>query len=107
MGFDLAEIMPGMTYCPVKSRSSAGSGTMENGEAWRLWAEDAGPSPEAAQTWFSKLPAEWHSTTWVTERTLTSWINTKVKRTRSAPGFLIRTRTILSIARPESSPPRG
>ena len=39
------------------------------GEAWRLWAEDAGPKQEGAQTWFSKLPAEWHSTTWVTERT--------------------------------------
>lgn len=42
----------------------------EDGEPWRLWGEDAGPRPEAAQTWFSRLPDLWHSTTWVTERTL-------------------------------------
>ncbi len=40
------------------------------GEAWRLWKEDFGPTPEASQTWFSKLPAAWHSTTWVTDRTI-------------------------------------
>lgn len=40
-----------------------------DGEAWRLWSEDAGPKQESTQTWFSKLPAEWHSTSWVTERT--------------------------------------
>ena len=40
------------------------------GEAWSLWAEDFGPPPAAAQTWFSRLPDLWHSTTWVTERTL-------------------------------------
>ena len=40
------------------------------GEAWSLWAQDSGPAPEAAQTWFSKLPDLWHSTTWVTDRTL-------------------------------------
>lgn len=42
----------------------------EEGEAWRLWAEDFGPAPAAAQTWFSRLPGLWHSTTWVTDRTL-------------------------------------
>ena len=42
----------------------------EDGEAWKLWAEDFGPKQEAAQTWFSKLPAEWHSTTWVTDQTI-------------------------------------
>ena len=41
-----------------------------SGEAWRLWAEDFGPKPAAAQTWYSRLPALWHSTTWVTDRTL-------------------------------------
>ena len=41
-----------------------------DGEAWSLWAEDTGPPPEAAQTWFSRLPELWHSTTWVTDRTL-------------------------------------
>ena len=40
------------------------------GEAWRLWAEDFGPAPGAAQTWFSKLPSLWHSTSWITDRTL-------------------------------------
>ena len=40
------------------------------GEAWKLWAEDFGPEQEGAQTWFSKLPAEWHSTKWVTDRSL-------------------------------------
>ncbi len=40
----------------------------EAGEAWRLWAEDFGPKPHASQTWFSKLPDLWHSTTWVTDR---------------------------------------
>ncbi len=40
------------------------------GEAWALWAQDLGPRCEAAQTWHSALPERWHSTTWVTERTL-------------------------------------
>jgi len=42
----------------------------EEGEAWKLWAEDFGPKLEAAQTWFSKLPESWHSTTWMTDRTI-------------------------------------
>lgn len=42
----------------------------DEGEAWRLWGEDAGPTPQAAQTWFSRLPAEWHSTSWVTQQTV-------------------------------------
>ena len=42
----------------------------EDGEAWKLWAEDFGPALDAAQTWFSKLPDLWHSTTWVTDRTV-------------------------------------
>lgn len=46
------------------------------GEAWRRWAEDLGPGQEAAQTWFSGLPAEWHSTHWVTERT-TSFLESR------------------------------
>jgi len=45
-------------------------------EAWSLWAQDARTGQtanygnDAAQTWHSALPAEWHSTTWVTERTV-------------------------------------
>ncbi len=42
----------------------------EDGEAWRLWPRNLGPEISAAQTWFSELPALWHSTNWVTERTL-------------------------------------
>ncbi len=42
----------------------------EAGEPWKLWREDFGPAPAAAQTWFSKLPDLWHSTTWVTDRAL-------------------------------------
>ena len=79
MGFDLAEIMilghwHDLLPCEEPPRGQTFERWFWNhgewGDAWRLWAEDAGPSPEAAQTWFSKLPAEWHSTTWVTERTL-------------------------------------
>ena len=40
-----------------------------SGEAWDLWSQSFEPRPSATQTWFSKLPAEWHSTTWVTEQT--------------------------------------
>jgi len=42
----------------------------ENEEAIRLWAEDLGPSPGAAQTWFSALPAGWHSSTWIADRAI-------------------------------------
>jgi len=42
----------------------------EPGEAWRLWGEEFEPSMSASQTWHSKLPAAWHSTTWVTDRTV-------------------------------------
>lgn len=38
--------------------------------AWELWAQDLGPATGgAAQTWYSALPAAWHSTSWVTDRT--------------------------------------
>ncbi len=79
MGFDLAKIMilghwHDLLPCEEPPRGQTFErwfwGHGKPGEAWRLWAEDAGPTPEAAQTWFSKLPAEWHSTTWVTECTL-------------------------------------
>jgi arylsulfatase A-like enzyme len=44
-------------------------------DAWKKWGEDSqtGSSANygtfASQTWSSALPAEWHSTHWVTERT--------------------------------------
>ncbi len=49
----------------------------EEGEAWRLWAEANEPQMSAAQTWHSKLPAAWHSTTWVTDRTISYLNNAK------------------------------
>ncbi len=39
-------------------------------EAHGLWATDLGPSVGAAQTWHSALPAAWHSSTWVADRTI-------------------------------------
>lgn len=44
--------------------------------AWELWAKDARTGSDAkygidaAQTWISALPAQWHSTTWVTDRAI-------------------------------------
>ena len=43
--------------------------------AWKRWATDANTGVDAAygsaaaQTWSSDLPAAWHSTTWITEKT--------------------------------------
>ncbi|MFT5112658.1 MAG: arylsulfatase A-like enzyme [Parasphingorhabdus sp.] len=45
-------------------------------DAWELWQQDSRTDRsssygvDAAQTWNSALPAEWHSTTWVTDRTI-------------------------------------
>ena len=77
MGFDAAELMilghwHDLLPCERPPRGhhferwfwSRGA----DGEAWALWAGDFGPAPGAAQTWFSRLPALWHSTTWVTDR---------------------------------------
>lgn len=53
-------------------------------KAWKLWGndattgKDAGYGKGAAQTWSSALPAEWHSTTWVTDRTNTFLSDHKV-----------------------------
>jgi arylsulfatase A-like enzyme len=38
-------------------------------EAYRLWAQSLGPDVGAAQTWYSALPAAWHSSTWIADRT--------------------------------------
>ena len=35
--------------------------------AYKTLAENIGERPSAAQTWFSALPAAWHSTSWVTD----------------------------------------
>jgi arylsulfatase A-like enzyme len=38
-------------------------------EAYRLWAQSLGPDVGAAQTWYSALPAAWHSSTWIADLT--------------------------------------
>src|SRR5690606_808875 len=40
------------------------------GEAIELWKQDLGPSVGAAQTWYSALPAAWHASTWIADRTI-------------------------------------
>ena len=44
------------------------------GEGIQLWAAETRPGTGAAQTWFSALPAAWHSSTWVADRAI-HWIN--------------------------------
>lgn len=39
-------------------------------EAIECWKTDLGPSVGAAQTWHSALPAAWHNSTWIAERTI-------------------------------------
>jgi arylsulfatase A-like enzyme len=40
------------------------------GEPLELWRTDLGPSVGAAQTWYSALPAAWHNSTWIADRTI-------------------------------------
>ena len=44
------------------------------GEGIKLWAAETRAGTGAAQTWFSALPAAWHSSTWVADRAI-NWIN--------------------------------
>jgi arylsulfatase A-like enzyme len=37
-------------------------------EGLKLWAEETRPGTGAAQTWYSALPAAWHSSTWIGDR---------------------------------------
>lgn len=39
-------------------------------EAYTVWAQSLGPDVGAAQTWYSALPAAWHSSTWIADRTI-------------------------------------
>jgi len=39
-------------------------------EALKLWAASTRPETGAAQTWASALPAAWHSSTWIGDRTI-------------------------------------
>ncbi len=47
-----------------------------------LWGTELPPSTGAAQTWNSGLPAAWHTSTWVGDRTI-NWL--KEQRTADAP----------------------
>jgi len=38
--------------------------------AYKLWAQSLGPDVGAAQTWYSALPAAWHSSTWIADRVI-------------------------------------
>ena len=38
--------------------------------AYKLWAQSLGPEVNAAQTWYSALPAAWHSSTWIADRAI-------------------------------------
>lgn len=42
----------------------------DEGLAERLWAEERPPHSGAAQTWHSALPVQWHSSTWIGDRTI-------------------------------------
>ncbi|MGQ0524383.1 MAG: sulfatase-like hydrolase/transferase [Betaproteobacteria bacterium] len=37
-------------------------------EGLKLWAEETRPGTGAAQTWYSRLPAAWHYSTWIGDR---------------------------------------
>ncbi len=41
-----------------------------NGEGIALWGQETRAGSGAAQTWFSALPAAWHSSTWVADRAI-------------------------------------
>ncbi|MEM7377158.1 MAG: sulfatase-like hydrolase/transferase [Pseudomonadota bacterium] len=40
----------------------------------RLYSENAGDTHDAAQTWHSRLPPEWHNSTWTADRFIT-WLD--------------------------------
>ena len=42
----------------------------DNEDAVKLWASNTRPETGAAQTWASALPAAWHSSTWIGDRTI-------------------------------------
>jgi arylsulfatase A-like enzyme len=43
---------------------------LPNDLPYTLWAQSLGPDVGAAQTWYSALPAAWHSSTWIAERVI-------------------------------------
>lgn len=50
----------------------------ENEEGLKLWAAETRPGTGAAQTWYSGLPAAWHMSTWVGDRTI-NWLSGQAK----------------------------
>ena len=46
----------------------------EEGDAVTLWGTELPPHTGAAQTWHSALPPQWHSSTWIGDRTI-DWMN--------------------------------
>jgi len=46
----------------------------EGDEALERWATELPPHTGAAQTWHSALPVQWHSSTWIGDRTI-DWLN--------------------------------
>ncbi|MBI4194296.1 MAG: sulfatase-like hydrolase/transferase [Betaproteobacteria bacterium] len=53
----------------------------ENEQGLKLWAQETRPGTGAAQTWYSGLPAAWHSSTWVGDRAI-DWLFRQGKRDR-------------------------
>ena len=46
----------------------------DGGDGIKLWAAETRAGTGAAQTWYSALPAAWHSSTWVADRAI-NWID--------------------------------
>jgi len=51
-----------------------------NEEGVELWKTDLGPDVGAAQTWYSALPAAWHNSTWIADRTIDFLTRRKAER---------------------------
>ena len=61
-----------------------GHGDGNGDEVWNLWGTELPPSTGAAQTWHSALPAAWHTSSWVGDRT----VDFLAKRDKSKPFVL-------------------
>ena len=54
--------------------SSRGIDADGQSEGIKLWAAESRPGTGAAQTWYSALPAAWHSSTWIADRAI-HWLD--------------------------------
>ena len=50
-----------------------------DGEGVKLWAAETRAGTGAAQTWYSALPAAWHSSTWIGDRAI-HWLNDAARK---------------------------